>query len=286
MKLTEKQVALVQMKLERLGITYPELNCDLTDHLCCLVEFDMDAGRSFEESLTLAVKTFGRKNLHEIQVETLELLNREKPYLRLQAFLGALVLLPPCLIWTFPGNWGLVIPAELSLPVGVASVLVMFALFGLAWAHDFPRWSMPVIIFVLLLTAVLMGLAIPSLTGSDKVLGWRALGPLALTVLTMILLKPGTQPFKKLYQHVIADKSLLLYAIYGALPMALAFSLEEVHFRFDGPVLLFLSFLVVLGAYSYLRSIIRWQKIAALVLAILLVMVIAFAIASHFWMQF
>ena len=286
MELNDKQVALVQTKLGRLGITYPELSCDLTDHVCCLIEHDMEAGKSFEESLMLAVKTFGRKNIREIQVETLLRLNLERPYLRAHAFLGALTFLPACLIWNFPGNWGLVVPAEFNLTVGIASVLVMFALFGLAWAHEFPRWSMPVITFVFLLSAYLMGLALPSLTGSWGVLGWRALGPLALTVLTMILLKPGVQPFKTLYLRIIADKSLLLYAIYGALPMAMAFALEEVHFKFDGLVILVLSFLVVLGAYSYLRSINKWQKIAALVLTIMLVMATAISIASHFWMTF
>ena len=284
MELSERQVALVLRKLEKLGITYPELNCDLTDHICCLIEHHIETGKSFDLSLTLALKTFGSKNLRNIQAETLLLLNLEKSYLRGHAFLGALTLLPACFIWTFPWNWGLVVPAELSLPVGAASVLVMFALFGLAWAHEFPRWSMPVLTFVLLLSAYLMGLAIPSLTGNREVLGWRALGPLALTVLTMILLKPKAQPFSKLYHRIIADKSLLLYAMYGALPMTLGFSLDEVHFRFDGPVMLLLSCIVVLGAFSYLRSISKWQKIAALVLAILLSMTIAIAVAYIFWM--
>lgn len=286
MDLSEKQVAFVQLKLEKLGVTYPDLNCDLTDHFCCLIEHDMGSGKSFEESLANAVKTFGRKNLRNIQAETLLLLNLEKPYLRGHSFLGALALLPACLIMIFPGNWGLDFIAELSLPVALASVLLLFALFGLAWAHEFPRWSMPVIAFVLLLSAYLVGVAIPSLTGSRAVLGWRALGPLALTVLTMILLKPKAQPFSRLYHRIIADKSLLIYAMYGALPMALGFSLDEVHFKFDGPVVLLLSCLVVLGAYSYLRSINIWQKIAALVLASLLSMTIAIGMASHFWMQF
>jgi hypothetical protein len=286
MELSEKQVALVQLKLEKLGITYPGLNCDLTDHICCMIEHDMESGKSFELSLTIAMNTFGNKNLRNIQAETLLLLHLEKSYLRGHAILGAFALLPACLIWTFPGNWGLDFIAGLSLPVGAVSVLVMFALLGLAWAHEFPRWSMPVLTFVLLSSAYLMGVAIPSLTGSREVLGWRALGPLTLTVLTMILLKPKFQPFSELYNRIVADKSLLFYGLYGALPMAIGFALEEVHFKFDGPIMLLLTFLVVLGAYSYLRRVNKWQKIAALVLASLLSMSIAKAMASHFWMQF
>lgn len=286
MELSEKQVALVQLKLEQSGINYPELCCDLTDHICCMIEHDMEGGKSFELSLTIALKIFGRKYLRNIQAETLLLLNIEKPYVRSHAILGALALLPACLIWTFPGNWGYDFISEFSLPMGVASVLLMFALFGLAWAHEFPRWSMPVITFVLLLSAYMMGVAIPSLTGSREVLGWRALGPLALTVLTMILLKPYNHPFSKLYHYIVADKSLIIYALYGALPMALGFSLDEVHFRFDGPVMLLLSCIVVLGAYSYLRSISKWQKTAALFLAAVLAMSIALALASRFWMKF
>jgi len=286
MELSEKQVELVQLKLGKLGVTYPELHSDLTDHICCMIEQDMKSGKSFDLSFTIAFKTFGSKNLRNIQAETLLLLNLEKSYLRGQAILGALALLPASLVWTFPGNWGLDFINALSLPVGAVSLLVMFALFGLAWAHDFPRWSMPVLTFVLLFSAYLMGVAIPSLTGSNEVLGWRALGPVALTVLTLILLKPKAKPFSKLYHHIMADKTLVAYAMYGALPMALGFRMDEVHYKFDGPVMLVLSCLVVLGAYSYLRSENKWQKLVALVLASLLSIAIALAMTSTFWMQF
>ena len=54
------------------------LKDDLIDHLCCLVELEMDQGKSFEESLKRAYEQTAPNGLNEIQKETIFLLNYSK----------------------------------------------------------------------------------------------------------------------------------------------------------------------------------------------------------------
>ncbi|MBL7866076.1 MAG: hypothetical protein JNK10_14440 [Cyclobacteriaceae bacterium] len=78
MKLTKEQVLMVRSRVESSGITIPALRDDLVDHLCCVIEVKLDRKRSFDNALHEAVGELAPEGLHEIEFETVFLLNSNK----------------------------------------------------------------------------------------------------------------------------------------------------------------------------------------------------------------
>ena len=58
------------------GLTYDRLLDDILDHVCCMIEDQMIAGKDFELSYKHVLDTIGDKRLPEIQHQTLLLLNK------------------------------------------------------------------------------------------------------------------------------------------------------------------------------------------------------------------
>lgn len=73
-ELNHKQVDIISDLVLDHGVSYRELQTDIVDHLCCMVEQKMDSGCDFRQSLTLSTKEFGVQTLPEIQEDTLYLL--------------------------------------------------------------------------------------------------------------------------------------------------------------------------------------------------------------------
>jgi hypothetical protein len=78
MKLSVGQVDLIQSKVERSGIRIKLLKDDVLDHLCCVVEMELDKGKSFEVALKEAIKELAPNGLGQIEKETVYLLNSKK----------------------------------------------------------------------------------------------------------------------------------------------------------------------------------------------------------------
>ncbi|MEE4214334.1 MAG: hypothetical protein V2I34_04660 [Bacteroidales bacterium] len=71
------------------GLTYESLLDDIVDHVCCLVEEEMETGCSFEQSYNAALNSIGDKRLPEIQHQTLLLLDKKfQKMKKLTYFLG------------------------------------------------------------------------------------------------------------------------------------------------------------------------------------------------------
>ncbi len=73
-QLNDQQVKIIHDILVKHGITYNALHIDLLDHICCMVEENMDNGLDFDESLTLSISKFGVSNIYQIQENTIYLL--------------------------------------------------------------------------------------------------------------------------------------------------------------------------------------------------------------------
>jgi len=74
----------IKADLAGLGLTYDRLVDDVLDHVCCMVEEYMDAGKDFESSYSLVLESIGEKRLPEIQHQTF--LNLDKKYQRMKNF--------------------------------------------------------------------------------------------------------------------------------------------------------------------------------------------------------
>ncbi len=72
--LTEEQIAFIENDIKVRGVTSPDLNIDLLDHICCLIEYNLDDCRNFETVYQETLLLFGEKGLKEIQEETNRLL--------------------------------------------------------------------------------------------------------------------------------------------------------------------------------------------------------------------
>lgn len=66
------------------GLTYDRLIDDLLDHVCCMVEENMDDGNDFESSYSQVLDSIGENRLPEIQHQTL--LNLDKKFQRMKNF--------------------------------------------------------------------------------------------------------------------------------------------------------------------------------------------------------
>ncbi len=66
------------------GLTCDRLIDDLLDHVCCMVEEDMNAGRDFDSSYDRVLESIGDKQLQELQHQTL--LNLDKKFQRMKNF--------------------------------------------------------------------------------------------------------------------------------------------------------------------------------------------------------
>jgi len=74
----------IKADLVRLGLTYERLMDDLLDHICCMVEENMEEGDDFESSYNMVLDSIGENRLPEIQHQTL--LNLDKKFQRMKNF--------------------------------------------------------------------------------------------------------------------------------------------------------------------------------------------------------
>ena len=161
MKLTEAEVNLITEAVIRERITIDTLRDDLIDHLCCVIEHKLSTGISFNDAFVEAMKELAPDGLHELQQETIFLLNNEKTvYMKKVTYLiGLLSTMCYSIGWTFrilqwPGgfelaNYGLMAFVFLFLPM----LAVNYLKFKIHKAAS-ERWY----ILLCFLSAGLMGL--------------------------------------------------------------------------------------------------------------------------------
>ena len=67
-QLSHKQSQLIQWYILKNGVTSAELREDLFDHICSLVESEMESGKDFDKALRFVLAKFG--SLRAIQIRT------------------------------------------------------------------------------------------------------------------------------------------------------------------------------------------------------------------------
>jgi hypothetical protein len=137
MALSELQVAKVADYLLHSGVENPRIYADLLNHLCCMIEQNMET-------------TFSSRT---------------------------------ALMATIP-----------------------FALFGIGWVRNFPRWSVPAIGFCVLFSLFLMMGRIPGI--SDERLGMWALIPILTTLAICCICRPSFAPAKHFLRKIKDEPAL------------------------------------------------------------------------------
>jgi len=76
--LTDEQVDFILHEISAHGISLPDLQADLLDHMCTLIENEMSEGEDFRSFFYSILPRFFHDNLHEIEVETIQIIYLSK----------------------------------------------------------------------------------------------------------------------------------------------------------------------------------------------------------------
>lgn len=124
--LTEEQIAFIENDIKIRGITSPDLSIDLLDHICCLIENELDEYRNFNTVYQEVLTRFGEKGLKEIQLETNRLLTFKHYYImnstmKISGYVSSLLILAGA-IFKF-NHWP---GASIMMVTGVFFLTVLF----------------------------------------------------------------------------------------------------------------------------------------------------------------
>lgn len=75
--LNDEQIDQINDILVNQGVNYEGLRNDLLDHICCMIEDEMQEGLSFSTGLDKALEEFGLENFKLIQESTMYMLNKK-----------------------------------------------------------------------------------------------------------------------------------------------------------------------------------------------------------------
>jgi len=78
--LTDEQIAFILNDIRRNGIELEELQLDLLDHICCVIETELTPEKNFEEVYRSILPRFYKRSLREIEEETQLLLTLKNYY--------------------------------------------------------------------------------------------------------------------------------------------------------------------------------------------------------------
>lgn len=76
--LTDEQVDFIRKEIESHGISLPDLQANLIDHMCTIIENEMSESDDFNSFFYSILPRFFHDNLHEIEMETIQLIHQQK----------------------------------------------------------------------------------------------------------------------------------------------------------------------------------------------------------------
>ncbi len=68
--LTSQDIEILKQDLKEMGLNLHVLKDEILDHFCCLVEMEMENGKSFTESRLIVLKSFDEKEVNNTQKST------------------------------------------------------------------------------------------------------------------------------------------------------------------------------------------------------------------------
>jgi hypothetical protein len=278
--LNEFQVKEIENYLKENHIENRFIFSDFLDHLCCMVEEKISEGFSFEESMQLSVNQLSGKDIKNIELFTLKLLNMETSFSSRISLLATIPFGLFGLSWAL-SNSGWAIPHFIETFFLIASILSMFALLGVGWVKEFPRWSFPAVGFCLLVSLYFMMVCIPNI--SDELLGFWAWTPLLVTVIICLMFKPKLEPLKKFFQKIKEEPGLILFALYGFAPFFLFLLCDEIQSVSVLPVILLSTVILAAGIYFFLKSEKKKIRLFSILLSGALATVLTFGFCYWFW---
>lgn len=125
-RITDNQIDFILEDLSARGLTMRSLQEDILDHVCCIIERELKEPDGFEQLYSATIEKFYKKELSEIQEETILLLTFKNYYTMKKVMIStgaatALLLIAGCFLKLFqlPG-------AGILLVLGIAAMSFLF----------------------------------------------------------------------------------------------------------------------------------------------------------------
>ncbi|NTV19493.1 MAG: hypothetical protein HGA83_08705 [Bacteroidales bacterium] len=280
MMLNKLQVKEVKQYLIKNNIESRLIFGDFLDHLCCMIEQNMSEGASFEDSLQASFSQLPGYEMKKIETYTLKILNMETSFSSRTSLLATIPFGLFGLSWAF-SNSGFNVPALIQMFLFITAVISMFVLLGIGWIKNFPRWSFPAIGFCLLLSVFLMMVVISGL--SDGVLGLWAWTPLLITLIISLIIKPGSEPIKKIIERIKEEPALILFALYGFVPIFVWILSDEMYTTWMIFIALISTLILSSGIYLFLKSDKKRTRVLSVIISGLLAVIITYTASAIYW---
>lgn len=87
--LTDEQITYILNDIRRNGVETEDLQLNLLDHVCCIIEQNLKETDDFEEFYSNAIKKFYKNELREIEQETIDLLTFKHYYAMKKVMIAA-----------------------------------------------------------------------------------------------------------------------------------------------------------------------------------------------------
>ncbi len=278
--LNKLQVKEVKQYLIKNNIESRLIFGDFLDHLCCIIEQNMSEGASFEDSLQASFSQLPGYEMKTIETYTLKILNMETSFSSRTSLLATIPFGLFGLSWAF-SNSGFNVPALIQMFLFITAVISMFVLLGIGWIKNFPRWSFPAIGFCLLLSVFLMMVVISGL--SDGVLGLWAWTPLIITLIISLIIRPSSEPIKKIIERIKEEPALILFALYGFVPIFVWILSDEMYTTWMIFIALISTLILSSGIYLFLKSDKKRTRVLSVIISGLLAVIITYTASAIYW---
>ncbi len=182
--------------------------------------------------------------------------------------------------WALP-NWirsvsgFLFVGTIVLLPVGLC----------IGWIKNFPRWSYPYVAHVLLFSLYMMNVATPGLVFGRELWGWRAWIPLAVVAVISLLITHSLHPLQKLFTNIWDDWTVLTFGLFGSMPLLIAIVFDEIDRLYSLYFMVILTLLMVGTAFIYMQRPVHKERIAVLLIGILLTITLAMSASTIYWLN-
>ena len=179
--------------------------------------------------------------------------------------------LPPN--WDRSVNGFLKVGTLVLLPIGLC----------IGWIRSFPRWSYPYVAHVLFFSLIMMNGATPGLLFGRELWGWRAWIPFALVVVISLLITQSLRPLRKFFTNIWEDWTLLTFGLFGSVPLLIEGAFDEMDRLYSLYFMIILTFLMVGTVFIYMQRPAHRERIAVLLIGILLTITLTMAVPTIYW---
>ncbi|MBP6658999.1 MAG: hypothetical protein KA284_14155 [Bacteroidia bacterium] len=181
--LSEKQIDFILDDIRRNGVELEDLQSNLLDHICCIIELELEENGDFEQFYFSTIKKFYKNELREIEEETISLLTFKNYYVMKKTMLVSGVVAASFLTLGIILKFLHMPGASLGIVLGIGLISFVFLpLLFLLKIREQKETKNKVLIGLGTFAGILMALGI-----LFKIMFWPGANMMALTSLLILL---------------------------------------------------------------------------------------------------